>query len=447
MPKIKLMSIIKPAGKADIIFFGILTELLYLIYMLIRTGPANTVIKYMVVGILAFIPMGLLYLRIKSCQLKKRELYLLLLFPLLFQLTLLPSSPEMSDDIYRYIWDGKVQVNGISPYLHAPDSVELTHLHSENLPSRVNFPDIKTIYPPLSQILFSLSYLLFGESLIGLKFCFILFNLCCSLVLLSLLHQLKRPLALLLPIIWNPLIIMETAINGHLDVVMLLFTMAGILYFYKCRYIAAGILFALAIHSKLIPVVLLPVLIWTLLKQKKIKALIRFSIPFIITNAFLFLLYIQTVGTMFNTAHNYASQWYFNNPIFYLIMTFVPDNQQAHLVSFLLLSFLLLILSLANIQKELKLFLIILGFILLNPTIHPWYLILLLGLSPLFPTHAVFLWSMTVFSSYTVVHIYKLTGIWQDSVYQLLIQYAPLILLLGWQLRIRWLKRTSVLPG
>ena len=75
-------------------------------------------------------------------------------FGLLFRLTLLPAEPSLSDDVYRYVWDGRVQAAGINPYRHAPDSPELEHLRDERLHPRINHPHIPTIYPPAAQFLF-----------------------------------------------------------------------------------------------------------------------------------------------------------------------------------------------------------------------------------------------------------------------------------------------------
>ncbi|MCP4219724.1 MAG: hypothetical protein GY765_34140, partial [bacterium] len=149
-----------------------------------------------------------------------KEYITILAFAFIFQLTLLPVAPEMSDDIYRYIWDGKLQAHGINPYTYAPDDPALNSLHSRELPRLVNFPHIKTIYPPTAQLLFRLSYHLFGESVTGLKALFMIFQLgACFLFYLLLSIRQQHP-ALLLFFAWNPLVIMETAVNGHLDIVM-----------------------------------------------------------------------------------------------------------------------------------------------------------------------------------------------------------------------------------
>ncbi len=70
-----------------------------------------------------------------------------------FRITLFTAEPSLSDDIYRYLWDGKVQSNGLNPYLYPPDAEELEFLRDE-YHEGVNHKDIKTIYPPFAQVFF-----------------------------------------------------------------------------------------------------------------------------------------------------------------------------------------------------------------------------------------------------------------------------------------------------
>ncbi|MCP4157914.1 MAG: DUF2029 domain-containing protein, partial [bacterium] len=244
-----------------LILFGVLIEGGLILYRLIESDPAQTVIKYMVVFSLAFGLTAAAFLLLKKksgSPFTKRELITVLVFAFIFQLTLLPSAPEMSEDIYRYIWDGKLQVYQINPYTYAPDDPALSHLHSEELPRLVNFPHIKTIYPPAAQLVFRLSYHLFGESVTGLKSVFILFQLAACYLFYLLLLQRKQNPALLLIFAWNPLVLMETSINGHLDILMVFFLLLSLALLHKNLTSLSAIALACAVLAKLIPIVLLP---------------------------------------------------------------------------------------------------------------------------------------------------------------------------------------------
>ena len=76
-------------------------------------------------------------------------------FAILFRLTLLSATPGLSDDIYRYIWDGRVQLAGINPYQHAPDSPALATLRDAVYYPAINHKQIRTIYPPVAQLFFA----------------------------------------------------------------------------------------------------------------------------------------------------------------------------------------------------------------------------------------------------------------------------------------------------
>lgn len=343
----------------------------------------------------------------------------------------MPSAPEMSDDIYRYIWDGKLQCVGINPYAYAPDDPGLNAYHSESLPSLVNFPHIKTIYPPIAQLVFRLSYMVFGEGVTGMKFLFILFQLGACLVFYQVLRERKENPALLLLFAWNPLVIMETAVNGHLDIVMVFFLLLCLLFFYKNKYFLSGLFFGAAVLSKLIPIVLLPLFLFYLFSRKEggLRKSGSFLISFLLTIFFFYALFIDSAGNMFLTALNYSSKWYFNNPLFHIIHFFTESNPLAHLISFSLFVVVFIFFFLRPLPIEKKIFYTTVAFVFFNPTIHPWYLVLLVGLQCIYFSDIVILWSGLVIVSYSVVYRFKLTGDWNDSWLQLLVQYLPLLIL------------------
>ena len=72
---------------------------------------------------------------------------------ILFRATLLMAQPSLSDDIYRYLWDGRVQAHAINPYLYSPDAEELKSFRDANW-EKINHKEIQTIYPPFAQVFF-----------------------------------------------------------------------------------------------------------------------------------------------------------------------------------------------------------------------------------------------------------------------------------------------------
>jgi len=413
-----------------LIVSGIFIELLFILYRIKKTDPAQTVIKYMVIFAIVFVLLMVLFFVVKKGKFSRIDLSVVLFFAIVFQLTLLPSQPELSDDIYRYIWDGKLQHFKINPYAYAPDDPLLKPFHSKELPALVNFPHIKTIYPPLAQLVFRLSYTLFAESATGMKFLFVLFQLGSCLVFYLLLLERGQNPALLMLFAWNPLVVMETSVNGHLDIVMVFFLLLSLFFFYRDRYILSGIAFAAAVLSKLIPIILLPLfLLFILKKGGGMRKSGSFFAAFLITIASFYVLYLDSAINMFLTAINYSSKWYFNNPLFHIIHFLVKSNPLAHLISFSLFVAAFLVIFVSSLSFEKKIFYAAFAFVMLNPTIHPWYLILLVGLVCIYMWDVVILWSGLVILSYTVVYRFKLTGEWTHSWLQLVLQYTPLLIL------------------
>lgn len=255
---------------------GILIEICFLMYRLVATDPVEAVIKFMVVYGAVFLILLISWRLLKEKAFLKIHLYLVLGFSLLFGITLLSAPPDQSDDIYRYIWDGKLQYYQISPYKYAPADPALKDYHSSDLPQKVNWPEIKTIYPPAAQLLFRLSYTLFGESVSGMKFLFLLFMMGSSILFYRIATFTRRGIIgsprrgawLILFFAWNPLIIMETAINGHLDIMMAFFVLAFLLLFYRRVWILAGIMLACAVLTKLIPIILTPLIFFYIVGKK-----------------------------------------------------------------------------------------------------------------------------------------------------------------------------------
>jgi hypothetical protein len=481
-----------------LLLFGLLIELFYILYRLINVNPAQTVIKYMVVYAAVFITMVVSFRLLKDQDFSRFFVLIVLLFSLIFGLTLVSSPPGQSDDIYRYLWDGKLQYYGISPYTYAPDDPALNQYHSEQLPKLVNFPEIKTIYPPVAQLFFRMSYTLFGESVTGMKFLFLLIALGSICFFYSILKQKKAETRWLLFFAWNPLVIMETAVNGHLDILMVFFLLMSLWYFHKkgvapptysrsarcrsfrgfiskvCRkskvpesinkymLIFSGISLGCAVLSKLIPVILLPVFFlyfFPLLRgfigaaprmdAKRTgcvgsvsvssvssvanKNIFTFFIPLLVTITGFYILYFESAQNMFLTAINYSTKWYFNNPLFLGIFSIFRDNAAAHMASFLLFIVLYILILISPFELDKKIVFALGAFVICNPTIHPWYLVILLGLLCIHRSIIVVLWSGLVIFSYIVVYDFKLTGTWKDSWFLMGIEYLPLVILLAIQ--------------
>ena len=210
-----------------------------------------------------------------------------LFFSLAYRLILLPSWPIQEIDFYRYLWDGKVTLNGSNPYRYSPtqieeaefreaapaDLTELRRLANETESVRtifenVHYRDIPTAYPPVSQAVFALSIWLTPRDgsvwlhVMILKSVLLLFDLGTLLVVVGLLRTLGLPLGWGLAYGWCPLALKEFANTGHLDTIAVFFTTLAI-YLLVSKdglpraALALGVL-ALGVLAKSYPIILLP---------------------------------------------------------------------------------------------------------------------------------------------------------------------------------------------
>ncbi|MFQ5490158.1 MAG: hypothetical protein ACE5GE_05490 [Phycisphaerae bacterium] len=160
-----------------------------------------------------------------------------------------------SDDVFRYVWEGRIQVAGFNPFAQAPDAEALTPLHDEEW-ARINHPGYKTIYPPLAQMVFAA--LAWVHPSVGFfKACFAGLDLLTVIVLGQWCRRLGRPPHQALIYGLCPLTLTTFGIDGHLDSLMLLLlALAGLALHGRRYYWAAGCL-AGAIGAKVVAVVLL----------------------------------------------------------------------------------------------------------------------------------------------------------------------------------------------
>lgn len=182
-------------------------------------------------------------------------------FAVLFRLSILFAPPYLSDDIYRYVWDGRVQAAGINPYRYIPAAPELAHLRDDVIYPKINRRDwAHTIYPPAAQLVFFLTTRI-SESVVWMKATMLIFELVTVWAVAQLLTLLGRPRQLLLLYAWHPLVIWEFAGSGHVDAIAIGFIALAFLAWHKKSNLGAGFTLAGATLVKLFPIVLLPAML------------------------------------------------------------------------------------------------------------------------------------------------------------------------------------------
>jgi len=172
---------------------------------------------------------------------QQSAIVIILLGAVSMRLTLLFVEPYLSTDIYRYVWDGRVQAAGVNPYRYMPAAPELSHLRDAAIYPHINRADYAvTIYPPVAQAFF-LAVTRLGESLVVMKLGLIACEAAIMVALVAILRHLGYPLVGIAAYAWHPLPIWEIAGSGHVDAAMCALLTVGLLLFLRRRNVLAGV--------------------------------------------------------------------------------------------------------------------------------------------------------------------------------------------------------------
>jgi hypothetical protein len=190
----------------------------------------------------------------------RRSFVAMLAVAAMMRVGLLLASPYLSDDVNRYVWDGRVEAAGINPYRYIPVDPHLAALRDDTIFPNVNRSTYApTIYPPVAEYIFFIATRL-GDSLTGMKATMVAFELAGAVLLLRLLALFRLPRERILIYAWHPLAIWEFAGSGHIDAAIVCFVALAL--WARRRELAwlTGSALAAAALVKFFPAVLLPAL-------------------------------------------------------------------------------------------------------------------------------------------------------------------------------------------
>jgi hypothetical protein len=355
-------------------------------------------------------------------------------FAILFRMTLFFSEPSLSDDIYRYVWDGTVFNQDINPYLYPPSAPELSGLR-DSLYTQINHRDIGTPYGPVTIMVFALTQAIANNVFI-MKIPFIFFDCLAMLLLLSMLRTSSLPLNNVLLYAWNPLVLIEISGSGHNDSLAVLFLLGALFYFQRNKLWQGTLSISMALLSKYFAILFLPA-IWKHIKKGAWiilpLSLILFFIPFYngLENH---VLSLTTVG----------SQWRFNDSIFsviYFLTGSLEFSKGIVVAAFLMLA----IFVYRRDPPILKGAMILIGgTLLLTTTLQPWYLLWVVPFLCFYPSRAWILLTGLIMLSYHVLIQYADNGVWEENMWIKIAIYVPFyVLLLNDGLRI-WQARNTI---
>ena len=327
---------------------------------------------------------------------------IILFSAVIFRLCLVPAEPDtLSKDMYRYIWDGRVQQSGINPYLFPPAAEELKNLQDDRIYPNINRKNHPTIYPAGAQLFFRLAYAIVGDSVYGYKGFQVFIDSLTLALLVVLLKVWGLGPARVIVYAWNPLVIFEIAYSGHLESITVFLVVAAFYLVSIHKRISGYILLAICSGIKLYPALLLP----TMIRRKdRLKGILIFSITFL----GLYLPYLSAGNRIAGFLSTYLKNPHesFNLGLKYLIMRLFPGLDYSLLSQ--LFIFALIAVGLVVFFKEkhgmqmIRYAYILVGvlIVLMPASLHPWYVILIIPFLTFFPSLAWLIFSATVTLSY-----------------------------------------------
>ncbi|MCI0409577.1 MAG: DUF2029 domain-containing protein [Acidobacteria bacterium] len=378
---------------------GLLSSCLYLSFAFATRGNPLALFPFrkgMIPGfLLHFFLLFALYLAAAWCVFRqggdrRSTAITLLVFAAAFRAILLWTQPVLSDDIYRYVWDGRVQAAGINPYLYPPGAQELSHLRDDTIYPRINRPWARTIYPPGAQWLFRAIYVARPDSVLLLKITIAASDLLTILLLMLLLRRQGLSPGRAILYAWHPLAVFELAGSGHLDGLMLPFLLICLLFVRGGHDGWAGTSLGLATSIKLYPALLFPALVR--------RNGPRLLVPAALVVGLLYLSYVVTAGqSVLGFLPQYLSdpeERFNSGPGALVAYGLGLLFHQPAQVALAVLALALLAVSLRGSRTAdnglngtvTELFLLFGTFVTFARTVHPWYLIWVLPLLAIRPS-------------------------------------------------------------
>jgi alpha-1,6-mannosyltransferase len=353
-----------------------------------------------------------------------RALASILFVALAMRLLLLPGTP-VSTDVFRYVWDGRVQAAGMNPYLYPPADAALSSLRDAAIYPYLNRADYApTIYPPAAQIVFRLVTSI-SEAPIVMKAAMLAFEALAVWAILQLLTARGLPRARILLYAWHPLPLWEFARSGHIDIVAIAFLLLALLAVERRSPVFAGIALGAGVLVKYFPIVAAPALAkrWDW----------RLPTAFVATVAILYLPYIGAGSKVLGFLGQYLHEEGFAQGsgifLWQLIGAIVPLNPNAFPFYLVAAAVVMAALALFVFMREGKpgadlagAMLLAVAFTFLFPPHYSWY----------------FAWLVPFLCFYPVVGIIYLTcacnslyfAHWPPTVSEGLVIYGPSLLML-----------------
>ena len=349
-----------------------------------------------------------------------------------FRAVFILAIPNLSQDFYRFIWDGRMLLEGFNPYLFTPESFmnsgEFPVAQAEALYAGMGALNGShfTNYPPINQLCFFIASLFASKSILGSVVVFKLIIIAADFGTFfygsKLLKRLKIPEYNIFWYILNPFIIIELTGNLHFEGVMIFFLIWSLYLLHCGKWKLGAVAFALSVSVKLIPLIFLPLFFkWFVLNSQAEKPnvfkglwqLIGFYGIVLLTTFLLFAGFIstefinnysKTVGLWFQNFEFNASLYYIAREIGYTFRGYNEIGIIGKVTPVLVVLFTLIITFFRKNKSMVELtsaMLLVLSFYFFTATtVHPWYVATLLILSVFTKYKFPLVWSFVIILSY-----------------------------------------------
>jgi len=341
-----------------------------------------------------------------------RTLFACLALAALWRVPLLLMRPTLSTDVYRYVWDGRIQRLGYNPYVIVPADPAYRELHAAET-RLINHPDLPTPYPAGAELFFR-AVTTIHESALAMKSTVTICDAATIALLLLWLIDSGRSPWWVLAYAWNPLVSLEGAGNGHVDLLGTLCVVLAAFSLSRGRRTFAAVALAFGIAVKFLPVVLLP-LFWR-------RVRIRDAALAIFLLAALYLPFLHSGGLPVGSLGAYLIKFRVNGPFYGALQYVLPNAVLMVLPAALGLAVAVWMRRDSAIDPPKTWAWPLAIALLFAPTVFPWYLLWLTPFLVSSWTRPLAVWSVSVLASYST-----LPG-WEVSV----IEYGALAIATGW---------------
>ncbi|HWZ83204.1 MAG TPA: hypothetical protein VNW47_11290 [Terriglobales bacterium] len=311
------------------------------------------------------------------------------------------------DDIHRYVWDGRLQRLGYNPYLVIPSDPAVQGLHTAET-RNLNNPDLPSPYPAGAQLFFR-AVTAVHESTFAMKSAFVVCEFAIVFVLLDILRLASKGAHLVLAFAWNPLLAIEVAGSGHIDIVGALLLVVSAAALVRRWRATAAVALGLAIAVKFLPVVLLP-LYW-----KRVR--IRDAALAAVVVGLLYVPFLDHGRIPIGSLGTYVQTFRFNGPVFAALAEVAPPQLLVGLA--VLAGFVTATLlrgapqiSAGPAWSPNQFAWPMAASLLCAPAVFPWYLLWLLPFLTSASTLLIALWTVSIIPVYIMWHLRTLGRPW-----------------------------------